>query len=96
MILTYNSGDFTLTTGVYYSPAFKIETADNLITVECTLNSNGSVIIQQSIDGTTYYDTVDNSFTCSPSGFQSYVECQPELVYRLKSVTAFISAKILL
>jgi hypothetical protein len=96
MILTYNSEDFTLDTGVYYSPAFKIETEDQLITIECLLDSNGSVGIQHSLDSINWYDSINNDFLCSPAGLQSYVECQPNLVYRLKSTIEFTSAKILL
>ena len=95
MRIDYDSTKFTLNAGVYYSPVFNIAEGDNLITVECTLNSNGSVSIEQAIDQN-WFDVSDSSFTCSPSGFQSYIECQSQLQYRLKSVTQFINAKILL
>jgi hypothetical protein len=66
------------------------------MTIECALTGNGSVVIQQSIDDVTWFDVTNTSFTCSPMGQQSYVECQPELLFRLKSSTEFITAKILI
>lgn len=96
MILTYNNTDFTLDGGFYYSPAFKIETEDELITVECELVGTGDVLIQHSLSNELWYDSIGNTFTCSPTGLQSYVECQPQLIYRLKSTIEFVSAKILL
>lgn len=94
-ILNLTSG-FTPDSGSYYSTSFGILQDDDKITVEATLSANGTVSIQQSLDEITWYDIADTSFTCSPKGMQGYVECQPGVFFRLKSGTAFVSAKILL
>ena len=96
MILTLTSDKFTLDTGVYYSQPFKIETADNYIAVEVELMSSGTVSMQHSIDGINWFDATNTSFSCATKGMQGYADCIPQLNFRLKSVTQFSYAKILL
>jgi hypothetical protein len=53
MVINYINTDFTLVSGSYYSLPFRIEARDTLMTIECALTGNGSVVIQQSIDDVT-------------------------------------------
>ena len=96
MLLEFIPANFVLVSEVYYSLPFRIETKDTLMSVEATLNSVGSVTIQASITGSDFYDVEGSSFTCDTSNLQSYIDCQPELLYRLKSPVQFLSAKILI
>jgi len=96
MILILDESHFTLTGGVYYSVPFQLEELDNFMSVEVTLTGNGSVDIDQSIDETTWFATIDTTFDCAPSGLQTFSDCQPKLYFRLRSVTEFVSARILL
>lgn len=96
MILNLTQSNFTLDIGVYYSNPFLLETNDTLMSVEIHLSINGDVSLQQSIDGITWYDILDTTITCIPSGMQSFIECQPGMQYRLKSIVSFMSVKILL
>lgn len=50
MKVFYNSTNFTLVGGNYYSTAFKVENSDSLITIQATLTENGSITVQSSID----------------------------------------------
>lgn len=95
MILTYTTDDFNSSNGVYYSPEFKIEKNDKLVTIECILNEEGSVIVQSKIDEE-WYDIVDTDFICNPKGLQAYTDCQQDISYRLKSITEFNKTNILL
>jgi hypothetical protein len=96
MILTFTADNFTLDTGFYYSLPILLETNDTLMSVEVQLTGNGEVIIQQSISGNTWYDIINATIICAPSGMESYIECQPKLQYRLKSATEFVNATILI
>ena len=58
--------------------------------------SNGDVTMQSSIDKLNWYDVSNSTFTCSPSGLQSYTDCQIDLLYRAKSSINFTSIKILI
>lgn len=96
MILTLTSDKFTLDSGFYYSQPFKIETTDNYIAVEAELLANGTASMQHSIDGITWFDAANTSFSCATKGLQGYADCIPQLNFRLKSSTQFVYAKILL
>lgn len=96
MILTLNSTNFALDSGFYYSNSFSLEENDTLMSIEVQLNTTGEVSVQQSITGKIWYDIADTSFSCSPNGMESYIECQPKILYRLKSATLFTKALILL
>lgn len=96
MKLIFTNSDIVSDSGFYYSPEFLINSGDNLMTIECTLASNGDVIMQSSIDKINWYDVSNSTFTCSPSGLQSYTDCQIELLYRAKSSISFILIKILI
>lgn len=96
MILTLNTVAFELVEGVYYSQPFRIEKLDTFMSIEVELSGNGSVDIDQSINGVNWFVTVDTTLSCAPSGLQTYSNFQPQLYFRLRSVTEFISANILI
>ena len=95
-ILSFSTGDIILDSGIYYSPNFCVETKDSFLTIQVTLNSNSDIYVQSSVDGITFFDVPDSYFTCSPSGLQSYAECQPGLKYRLKCLVEILNVKILI
>lgn len=95
MVINFTSTNFTNVSEAYYSDPFKCEDKDQLITVQITLSTTGVVNCQSSIDGVTFFDIDTTAFPCSPSGLQSYKDCQPNLLYRLKSTQSVTSAKIL-
>ena len=92
----YDTTHFTLTEWTYYSPIFKVEGSDSLITIQANLSENGTIIIQSSIDETDWFDIANTTFNCSPKGLQSYIECQKDLSYRLKVNVEVISLNILI
>ena len=96
MIINLTSSNFTDIGGTYYSDVFKCYPDDNFISVQVTVPSYAVVNCQSSIDGVTFFDVHTTQFICSPNGLQSYKDCQPDLIYRLKSTTAVTSAKILM
>ncbi len=96
MKVFYNSTNFTLVGGNYYSTAFKVENSDSLITIQATLTENGSITVQSSIDESDWFDVPNTTFTCSPKGLQSYIECQKNLSYRLKTDVNVTSLNILI
>lgn len=95
MILTFSPTQITFNGSHYVSTPFEVDNKDTLLTVNVHLQSSGTVIIQSSIDGTNWYDIEYTDFTCNPSGLQSYVECHPDLYYRLKADQSILSAKLL-
>ena len=96
MFISWLASEFTTLGGKYYSPPFKVEDKDNLVSIEATLESNSTVYVEGSIDSVNWYSLNNTSFSASPSGLECYAECQPTLVYRLMSTVPFISAKILI
>ena len=96
MITNYQTSDFTLIEGKYYSPSFKINKIDDLVTIEVRLNEQGTINIQSSIDGLIWYTVPYTSFICNINGLQSYKECHPELYYRIESSHLVNLVKILI
>lgn len=96
MLITYSQSEFTLDTGVYYSPSFKTGKKDDLLTVAPILTGAGTVSMQSSIDEVNWYDVSDTDISCNPGGLQQYREAQEDLFYRIKSTVQFESAKILI
>lgn len=94
-ILSFSSSDIFLIEGVYYSSGFLSDTKDQLITVQSTLASEGISSMQCSIDGIDWADVLNSEFACTPTGVQSYKECQEGLSYRVKSSTQILKVKIL-
>lgn len=50
MKLIFTNSDIISDSGFYYSPEFLVNSGDSLMTIECTLASNGDVVMQSSID----------------------------------------------
>lgn len=96
MLITYTTSDFTNVGGLFYSPSFLVESKDDLLTIAVELATNGTVYIEASIDDITWYTLPDTFITTTPSGLESYADCQPLLLYRLQSPIQIISAKILI
>lgn len=96
MILNFKPEHIISSGGFYYSPEFMVNAGDDLMTIECTLATNGSTLMQSSIDKVNWYDVENTVFNCSPSGMQSFAECQSELLYRVKSSTNISTINILI
>lgn len=96
MIIKLTENNFFLENGNYYSAPFKLFTDDNYMSISSTLVDDGEVYLERSLDGIDWYLVADSTFNCTPSGLQSYSDCQPEIQFRLGSTTEFIKANILL
>lgn len=94
MILTFQQSDFTLNSGYYYSPSFQQEKNDTMISVQVQLTEAGTVILQGSVDNTTFIDITASAFDSGTSGLQQYIDLQYELYYRLKISKQPTSVKI--
>lgn len=96
MVINFLSEQFTLSGGYYYSPAFKQDEKDVLVSVAVWLSENGTASIQASLNETDWVPVENTSFTCSTSGLQTYTDCHYGLVYRLKIDKLPIKASILI
>lgn len=93
MKIAYDSNDIILIEGAYYTPSFNI--LKDLLTIQIVTNGASTVTVQSSIDGSDWFDVPSCSFvTGLTGGLQSYVECQPEVLYRIKST--LLPSKIIL
>ena len=95
-VITLGLSDFDLVEGIYYSQPFSITDTDMFISINPTLSEDGEVFVESSIDSINWYDIFDSVITCTPSGMESYTECQSGLFYRIKSNKQINSCKILI
>lgn len=95
MILIMSGDQFTLDTGAYYSPPFKQDTVDILVTVVVKLTESGTYSMQESIDEVTWVDVPDSTVTCNTTGLQTFTDCHYDLSYRIKASKEVTEAKIL-
>lgn len=96
MILTLTGSDFTLDAGFYYSHEFRQDEKDTLITVGMWLDANGTVSMQESLDGVDWIDVPDSTITCSPIGLQTFIDAHFDLFYRIKADQIVTKAQILI
>jgi len=96
MIINYLTTQFSENNGAYYSPAFRQDSKDNIITVAIELAVTGNVSMQTSLDEINWFNVDGTTFVCSPSGLQTFVDCQWELIYRIKTDQVVVNAKIVI
>lgn len=94
MILELTGASFTDVAGTYYSPPFKQGVEDTLMTVAVWLALAGTASMQESIDGIDWVDVPDSSISCNLHGLQTFIDCQYDLLCRIKTTQAVTKAKI--
>lgn len=96
MKIYLTSSNFTNVEGVYYSPAFKQDINDSVITVAVWTEAPATASMQSSINGTDWVDVTNTSFSVNTAGLQTFVDCHYGLVHRIKIDALPTNAQILI